>query len=139
MAQRHVSLLTKGPKFTPISHPKGQFKSSLKDFTRKVKIQDLFFDQQNSDTSIRRNKSNRPIYTPNQEINNVCNLIELLQPQRSNVKDNLTTDERIALDELTSNNDLIIKPADKSGNFVLLDKIYYRDKLVLQYPRKSFQ
>ena len=132
MAQRHVSLLKKGRKFTPISHPKGQFKSSLKDFTRKVKIQDVFFDQQNSDTSIRRNKSNRPIYTPNQEINNVCNLIELLQPQRSNVKDNLTTDERIALDELTSNNDLIIKPADKSGNFVLLDKIYYRDKLVLQ-------
>ena len=104
----------------------------MKDFTRKIKIHDVFSDKENEDISIHRNKSNRQIYTQNQEINDICNLIELLQPIRVHTNDNLTPEERSALEELTSNNDLIIKQADKSGNFVLMDKTYYRDSLVLE-------
>ena len=104
----------------------------MKDFTRKIKFHDVFSDKENEDISIHRNKSNRQIYTQNQEINNICNLIELLQPIRVHTNDNLTPEERSALEELTSNNDLIIKQADKSGNFVLMDKTYYRDSLVLE-------
>ena len=102
----------------------------MKDFTRKIKFHDVFSDKENEDISIHRNKSNRQIYTQNQEINNICNLIELLQPIRVHTNDNLTPEERSALEELTSNNDLIIKQADKSGNFALMDKTYYRDSLV---------
>ena len=92
----------------------------------------MFFDKENEDISIDRNKSNKQIYTHNQEINNICNLIELLQPHRTHTEDDLTPEERIALNELTSNNALIIKQADKSGNFVLMDQTYYRDTLVLE-------
>ena len=50
----------------------------------------------------------------------------------TNCKDNLTEEERLALKELSENEDVIIKRADKSGNFVLLDKSFYRDQLVLE-------
>ena len=104
----------------------------MKDFTRKIKIHDIFSNKENEDISIHRNKSNRQIYTQNQEINNICNLIELLQPHRVHTNDNLTPEERTAVEELISNNDLIVKQADKSGNFVLMDTTYYRDSLVLE-------
>ena len=45
--------------------------------------------------------------------------------------DNLSKDERPALSELQNKNDIIIKRADKGGNFVIMDKDFYRDKLVL--------
>ena len=104
----------------------------MKKFTRRVKIQEVFFDKESNDISIHRNKSNRPIYTENHEVNNICNLIEYLQPEKTNIEDNLTKEERQALEELTSNDNIIIKQADKSGNFVLMDKNFYRDVLVLE-------
>ena len=97
-----------------------------------MKIQEVFFDKESNDISIHRNKSNRPIFTENHEVNNICNLIEYLQPERTIIQDNLTIDERHALKELTSNENIIIKQADKSGNFVLMDKDFYWDVLVLE-------
>ena len=97
-----------------------------------MKIRDVFWDQEYNDESIHRNKSKRPIFKQNQEINNICNLIEILRPDQKQVEDNLTEEERTALKELTENDEIIIKKADKSGNFVLLDKSFYRDKLVLK-------
>ncbi len=133
MEQLHVSLLTKGPKYTPtVSKSKFNFKSYLKDFTRKVKIHELFSDKDTNDISIHRNNSNKQFYTQNQEINNICNFIELLQPEKMFGNDNLTSDERDALKELTSNENIIIKKSHKSGNFVIMDKSFYRDTLVLQ-------
>ena len=79
LAQRHTLLLSKGPKFTPVSPPKTQFKSDMKKFTRRVKIQEVFFDKESNDICIHRNKSNRPIFTENHEVNNICNLIEYLK------------------------------------------------------------
>ena len=132
MAKRHVSLLTKGPKFTPVTAPKANFESDIKDFTRRIKIKDVFWDKEANDGSIHRNKSNRPIFTDNYKVNNVCNLIEILQSEKTNCKDNLTEEERLTLKELSENEDVITKRADKSGNFVLVDKSFYHDQLVLE-------
>jgi len=132
LAQRHISLLTKGPKFTPISTPKNTFYNDIKDFTRKVKIREVFSDKENDDISIHRNKSNKQILSNNPEINSICNFMELLEPTKHLVKDNLTQEERNALQEITNREDIIIKRADKGGNFVIMDKDFYREKLVLQ-------
>ena len=58
--------------------------------------------------------------------------MELLEPTKHFAKDNLTQEERNALQELTSRDDIIIKRADKGGNFVIMDKDFYREKLILQ-------
>ena len=58
--------------------------------------------------------------------------MELLQPDKITSKDNLSEVERTALSELQTNSDIIIKRADKGGNFVIMDKDFYRDKLVLE-------
>ena len=132
LAKRHVSLPTRGPKFTPTTTPKHSFQTDIKDFTRKVKIREIFWGQENDDESLHRNKSNRPIFTKNSEINQICNFMELLQLDKIFSKDNLSEVERTALSELQTNNDIIIKRADKGGNFVIMDKGFYRDKLVLE-------
>ncbi len=131
MATRHVSLLTKGPKFTPLASTRNEFESDIKDFTRKIKIKDVFHNKENADISLHRNKSNRTIHTQNSEINQICDFIELLKPEYINMRDNLTEEERVALNELSNNDNIVLKPADKSGNFIIMDKAFYRDKLVL--------
>ena len=88
--------------------------------------------QENDDESLHRNKSNRPIFTKNSEINQICNFMELLQLDKIISKDSLSEVERTALSELQTNNDIIIKRADKGGNFVIMDKDFYRDKLALE-------
>ena len=99
----------------------------MKRFTRRVKIQEVFFDKESNDISIQRKKSNRPIFTGNHAVNNICDLIEYFQPERTDIEDNFTIEERQSQEELTSNENSIIKQADKSGNFVLMDKHFHRD------------
>ena len=122
---------------TPTTPPKASFKSDIKDFTRKIRIRDVFWGKESNDESLHRNKSNRPVFTDNQEINNICKLTEILQPENINAADNLTQEERRALEDLVNNEDIVIKKADKGGNFVLMDKSFYRDQLVLEGHLKS--
>ena len=65
--------------------------------------------------------------------------MELLEPTKHSVKYNQTQEEKSALQEITSRDDIIIKRADKGGKFVIMNKDFYRDKLVLGpvYMRKS--
>ncbi len=57
--------------------------------------------------------------------------MELLEPDKKTLKDNLTEEERIALHELTSRDDIIFKRTNKGGNFVIMDKQLYRHNLIL--------
>ena len=57
--------------------------------------------------------------------------IESFEPSIITPTDNLSKHERIALNELKNNNDIIIKKADKGGSIVIMDTDYYRDHLVL--------
>ena len=83
-------------------------KTDLKGFKRKAKIHGAFLNKEKEDISIHRNKSNTETYARNQEINNICNLKNFYSYQ-VHTEDNLTPEERIALRQLTSNGDLIIK------------------------------
>ena len=64
----------------------------------------------------------------------VLKTIEKLDPLSRKISDNLNETERMALKELSdlSNNDIIIKKADKGNTLVIMDKEFYRDKLVLE-------
>lgn len=44
---------------------------------------------------------------------------------KHNLKDNVNTEERLAILSLQKNNDIVTKPADKGGAVVILDKSSY--------------
>ena len=45
----------------------------------------------------------------------------MLEPSVISIKDNLSTDEQNALNELKSNKNIIIKPADKGSSVVIMN------------------
>ena len=58
--------------------------------------------------------------------------MERCEPTLTDFNDNMTREERIALKELRNNQDIIIKKEDKGNLLVVMSKVFYRDKLVLQ-------
>ena len=103
----------------------------MEQFTRKLKIREIFWNKENVDDSLRRKKSTKPINNQNDELNNLVRNIELLEPDNIALQDNLSKDERVALVELINNKDIIITPADKGSSIVIMNTDYYRDKLVM--------
>lgn len=125
--------MRKGAKFTPST--KGNYlstQSDIQDFTRRLNIIETFWQQENSDKSILKNKSKRQIYSNNQDLQSITSKIEQMQPYITKHNDNLTKSERQALNELKSNDKLIFKKADKGGSLVLMTKEFYRDRLVME-------
>ena len=58
--------------------------------------------------------------------------MDCIDPLPNKTDPNLSQEERTALKELMENDDIIIKPADKGGCLVIMNKSFYRDKMVIQ-------
>ena len=131
LSHHHLSLLRKGPKFTPTTFGNPlQNKVDLKEFSRKLIIKELYHDNE-MDESLVRNRSNKSFYTTNELINHTVNNIENLNPDTKIPQSNITKEERKALTEMKNNENIIIKRADKGGCLIIMNKDYYRDHLVL--------
>ena len=109
-----VSLLEKGPKSCPTT--KGNYlhaKSDAKDFTRKLKLKEKYYDSNFVDNSLVKAPSNTQVTTDNLELQDIIEKIEFSPPTVKEANDNLTTEERRSLQKLKSNNEITIKKADK--------------------------
>ena len=62
----------------------------------------------------------------------MINEIEGLDPEPIKTPSNVTVEERKAIKELKENKNIVIKKADKTNIFVVMDTEFYRDKLVLK-------
>ncbi|CAJ0943928.1 unnamed protein product [Ranitomeya imitator] len=62
----------------------------------------------------------------------VKRVLESIEQGQIHVKQNLTRDEHLALVSLKNNRQLIIKPADKGGSIVVLDRDYYMQEIRTQ-------
>ena len=91
----------------------------------------MFHDSNWVDESLVKAPSNVEISTENKWIKNICNKLESLEPEHINTSDNVTNAERKALEEFKNNPDIIIKKADKTSIMVIMDKDYYKEKLVV--------
>ena len=109
------------------------YKNDLCSFTRKIKIKEIFHDKIYEDESIARNKSNKKFETKNKELSLIVNKIENLTPSLKNYNNNFRKEEQEALKSLKENNNLIFKTADKGGGWVIMDKNYYKDQLVMPH------
>ena len=135
MTSSQISLLCKGPKYCPST--KGnyiQIKADTKEFTRKLKLREKFWDSEYDDDSLVKHPSDYNPGASDNEFRKIITTIEHMDPtQVRNFSDNLTRHERVALSELRDlcNNEVILKKADKGNTLVMMDREYYRDKLVL--------
>ena len=127
-----ISLLAKGPKFCPTKNGNFlQIKSDTKAFTRKLRLMEAFYDTNYTDESLVREKSSYEPKTNDKYLEDIVNKIEQTDPLLTKYKDNLNPAERIALEELKNCEDIVIKKADKGNTLIVMDRDFYRDKLVL--------
>ena len=99
-----------------------------------MKLRERLFGSDYEDDSLVKHKSTYNVRADNSELTRMVNVIENMGPMKDEtVSDNLTVNERRALDEIgvMCDTDLVIKIADKGNTLVLMDKSFYRDKMVM--------
>ena len=95
-------------------------------------MKEIFSESEYVDDSLVYNKSNREFFTNNDELKAIVKDIELLNPQyTTDFKNNLTTEERQAINKILKNDNIILKTPDKGSGWVIMDKSFYKNKLIL--------
>ena len=132
-----------GLKFTPTPRSNHvELKSDVKEFCRKLRLIEYWADKNDStnqndfDPSLVKNPSN---FNPPSHRNIILDTyIDYLTKypfdetcqNKKKISPNLKKDEWSAIIELKQDENLIIKEGDKGGSCVIMDKIYYRDKIL---------
>ena len=140
LTENHINVLSRGPKFVPT--PRGpdimMLEKDIKVFVRLLKLKEHFhYFKYTEDDSLVRPKSD---FVPNRirspVLQNVCDSfintaenLETIVPY--NKIDNLTYGERHALTDLKNDDSIVIKKADKGNVIVVLEKSFYKDKMLL--------
>ena len=129
--QNEISVLDKGLKFvpTPIHNSKGMLNNAVSKFGRQIKLK---FHFKNSNTFFRRPFTPKSEWNPPEtkilpEILNAINNINSEISELSTPKEtrNISKQEYQAIQNLSKNQNIIIKPADKGSAVVIMDKIDY--------------
>ena len=153
------SLLSHGLNFcpTPNNIDWNELNTDLTDFKRRLRLKHFFHDKNEQDntetdddnenegadeTTHRYKKTST--WTPPKNldpaldsyIHNIERDITNIQPTK--ISDNLTTQERDALQKLTTRTDIVIKPADKGSGTVVMDKQLYIDECNRQLTDTKF-
>ena len=113
---------------------KTDFYSSTKIFSKKLALQELYFDTNFPNESLLRPQSKKYITTKNKQLDDIISTINKLTPTEKFTPDNLDEEERKALEEMKSlcESSVVLKKADKSNTLVLMDKVDYENTLVLK-------
>ena len=130
-----VNLLVRGPKFCPTTPGNFfEFKNDTRNFTKRLIMQEKFFDSTYVNDSVVRLPSKKYISSNNAEMTNIINVVNKLAPTEIKMNSNISQEETRALQEIKKLSDttLEIKKADKSNTLVIMDKQIYKDKLVLK-------
>ena len=139
--------MTKGLKFTPTpDEDRIQLGTDIDEFCRRLRLNYIFYEEENdesndmSDEPLVRNKSNfNPKPTKDKHLEEtIKNLKSNPLESRKNIKDNLSRGERKALSKLKADHSIIIKEADKGSAVVIMDRDFYRDKIVQMLNDPNF-
>ena len=124
----------KGPKFCVTTSGKTHdYKGDTRKFTKRLILQETYFDKDFEDESLIRKPSKKIATTKNGDLNEILNTLHKLEPVPIHMEKNIDSEEQSALNELKtlSKSTIEIKKADKSDTWVIMDKCSYRDNLVL--------
>ena len=101
LTDQQILLLKRGPKFCPTTKGKvSDYCGDTKIFTKKLIIQERFFDVPNKDESLIREPSKKYITTYNKELTDIVSFVNKINPECRNLPDNLSKEERDAMKEL---------------------------------------
>jgi hypothetical protein len=106
----------------------------IKTFSKKLALQETYFDSTYVDNSLIRLPSKKHATTKNKDLADIISTVNKITPVTKRTSDNLGKEEREALTELQqlSETTIEIKKADKSNTLVVMDKDDYKRKLVLE-------
>lgn len=138
------NVLLKGLKFTPTPEKpnENELQTDLNEFFRKLKLREFFYEKDmDNDDSIVKNKSFfEPPKGRNQHLDSYIELTKQISttiPKTTN-KNNLSSNERKALDSLTKDTSIVIKEADKGSGIVIMNSYYYEEKIKEMLNDKTF-
>ena len=144
--ENEIEVLKLGPKFVPkTSADKLQLKTDILNFTRSLLLTANFHDGDYNDESLIKPISNYvPKSTKFPVLKSVVDDLEFLandleSTQRVAVKDNLSKSQRLGLDSLKIRDDIIIFKADKGNSLVILDKDFYKFKVLEKLVLPTFE
>ena len=135
LTQHQIRLLTRGPKFCPVEiGRKADFNGGTKTFSKKLALQEKYFDANFTDNSLIRPQSKKHTTTENKELSDIISIINKITPNTKKTVDNLGKEEREALTEIQQlcQTSIEIKKADKSNTLVVMEKDDYERKLILE-------
>ena len=72
------------------------------------------------------------VKTKNEWVQYMVNVLDGMEPEPIRTPSNITPEERRAIKSLKEDSEIVIKKADKTNVFVIMDTDFYRDKLVLE-------
>ena len=143
-----IKVLEKSSKFcpTPIYSDLLELEVNTKEFLRKVELKTLFTTS--SDRGNQCLVKEKGAYIPPEckdpflsvvltQMKNVAENLEEYPVGR--VYDNMTQEERRALNELIANDDIVIKTADKGASWVILDKQFYVEAMEKTLNSRSYK
>lgn len=156
--QFHLSILNRGLSFVPTNHlKKFDIKVDLFKFFRQLRLREFFDngteqDDLNSQTASNTEESRKvfrgkslfmPPVNRNNSIETYCRLVEqevdaFLNENQRSAYNNLSKEEKKALEDLKSDDSIVIKPADKGGATVVMNKIDYVEECVRQLSDRNF-
>ena len=134
LTEDEVLLLSRGLTFcpTPRHIDWAQIKADINDFSRRLRIKEFFYDNNNCDLEPNPFRLKSTWCPPaNREpvldvyIDSVERDIMTAKPTR--IRDNLTRRERQSLKKLRQRTDIVIKPADKGSGTVVMNRQNYLD------------
>ena len=88
VSQQQALLMTRGPKFFPTTEGKvSDFCGDTKTFSKKLIIQERFFDVPYQDKSLIRQPSKKYITTENKELTDIVSFLNKINPERKTTPD----------------------------------------------------
>ena len=124
--------MRKGTKFcVPSPGNFYDFKGETRRFTRRLILQEQFFDKSYCNNSLVRKPSTKFISTKNNELNGIVSKLHKIDPMAIQTSSNLSREESEAYNQLKnlSRTTIEIKKADKSDTWVIMNKDDYRELL----------
>ncbi len=144
LTTHELSALSKGLSFVPTCTVDSfEIKTDLFCFFRKIKLKHMFgnSDTRRSDKPAFRNKSKFSPVCENPSSQTFCRVVEkeVLDKYKTNLPySNLTHNESLAIQELSRDKDIIIKPADKGGAIVVQNMADYKKEAYHQLNDEQF-
>ena len=108
LSKPELSLLCRGPKFTPTSKGNNlNLKSDIFNFTRCIQMQETFYGQDDRDESLVSDKSNKQFKSKNLELQHLVKSIESIETEYKPFNSNISKDEQEALQKLKQTKTLL--------------------------------